>query len=224
MKEEMYVMSAKNKRVSIQLLGGDKIQELNSASLPFLEAEHFLTLLVSFASSVPDLKLLDLTGNLISVWENTNKTPTTFMIDHLFLAFRKWVLFDFVNSMSRMVMSKLNDKPEEIELLHPALEAMVTTCAAITLKCVRPSMGEKPPLTDKLPGSTTSSIILVPFLLLSSPKELIFSSSSPSLSSLLESPPLPLATPLPAIAASAALTASGVLRSATPSIKSISIT
>ncbi|WZY76632.1 hypothetical protein YC2023_023016 [Brassica napus] len=126
----MYVMSAKNKRVSIQLLGGDKIQELNSASLPFL-----------------DLKLLDLTGNLISVWE--------FMIDHLFLAFRKWVLFDFVNSMSRMVMSKLNDKPEEIELLHPALEAMVTTCAAITLKCVRPSMGEKPPLTDKLPGSTT---------------------------------------------------------------------
>ncbi|KAG5409906.1 hypothetical protein IGI04_006225, partial [Brassica rapa subsp. trilocularis] len=134
-REEMYVMSAKNKRVSIQLLGGDKIQELNSASLPFLEAEHFLTLLVSFASSVPDLKLLDLTGNLISVWE--------FMIDHLFLAFRKWVLFDFVNklvrrwsqksgkpstllgqsySMSRMVMSKLNDKPEEIELLHPALD------------------------------------------------------------------------------------------------------
>lgn len=39
----MYVLSAKNKRVSIQLLGGDKIQdklsrldELTSASLPFL--------------------------------------------------------------------------------------------------------------------------------------------------------------------------------------------
>ncbi|KAG2314510.1 hypothetical protein Bca52824_017632 [Brassica carinata] len=41
--DEMYVLSAKNKRVSIQLLGGDKIQdklsrldELTSASLPFL--------------------------------------------------------------------------------------------------------------------------------------------------------------------------------------------
>ncbi|WZZ33254.1 hypothetical protein YC2023_016655 [Brassica napus] len=129
----MYVMSAKNKRVSNQILGGYKIQ-----------------VLVSFASSVPDLKLLDLTGNLISVWE--------IMIDHLFLAFRKWVLFDFVNSMSRMVMSKLNDKPEEIELLHQDHQAMVTTCAAITLKCVGPSMGEKPPLTDKLQASVTYKV------------------------------------------------------------------
>ena len=96
-------MSAKNKRVLNQILGGYKIQdklsrfeELNNASLPYLGVislgvssdlglvlpskntrlscsihldGHFLTLLVSFASSVPDLKLLDLTGNLISVWE-----------------------------------------------------------------------------------------------------------------------------------------------------------
>lgn len=33
--------------------------------------EHFLTLLVSIASPVTDLKLLDLTGNLISDWEVT---------------------------------------------------------------------------------------------------------------------------------------------------------
>ncbi|KAL0683166.1 hypothetical protein Bca4012_050014 [Brassica carinata] len=156
---EMYVMSAKNKRVSNQILGGYKIQdklsrfeELNNASLPYLGV---ISLGVSsdLGLVLPNLKLLDLTGNLISVWE--------IMIDHLFLAFRKWVLFDFVNSyqplppltlpanmfnilatfscsliseyiyrfmlrselvrrwsMSRMVMSKLNDKPEEIELLH----------------------------------------------------------------------------------------------------------
>lgn len=29
------------------------------------------------------------------------------------------------------------------------------TCAAIALKCVGPSMGEKPELTKKLPGSIT---------------------------------------------------------------------
>ncbi|CAF1908592.1 unnamed protein product [Brassica oleracea var. botrytis] len=96
---EMYVMSAKNKRVSNQILGGYKIQdklsrfeELNNASLPYLGV---ISLGVSsdLGLVLPNLKLLDLTGNLISVWE---------------------VLF----CMSRMVMSKLNDKPEEIELLH----------------------------------------------------------------------------------------------------------
>ena len=96
----MYVLSAKNKRVSIKLLGGDKIQdklsrleELTSASLPFLGVGSLgvssdlgsvlpskilsffelkyscVTLLISFASSVLDLKLLDLTGNLITDWE-----------------------------------------------------------------------------------------------------------------------------------------------------------
>nr|VDD22779.1 unnamed protein product [Brassica oleracea] len=92
----MYVMSAKNKRVSNQILGGYKIQdklsrfeELNNASLPYLGV---ISLGVSsdLGLVLPNLKLLDLTGNLISVWE--------IMIDHLFLAFRKWVLFDFVNS------------------------------------------------------------------------------------------------------------------------------
>ncbi|KAF8115412.1 hypothetical protein N665_0027s0028 [Sinapis alba] len=70
--DEMYVLSAKNKRVSIQLLGGDKIQdklsrleELTSASLPFLGVSS----LGDLASMLPDLKLLDLTGNLISDWE-----------------------------------------------------------------------------------------------------------------------------------------------------------
>ncbi|KAG2253913.1 hypothetical protein Bca52824_084049 [Brassica carinata] len=73
--DEMYVLSAKNNRVSIQLLGGDKIQdklsrldELTSASLPFLGVSS-LGVSSELGSVLPNLKLLDLTGNLISDWE-----------------------------------------------------------------------------------------------------------------------------------------------------------
>ncbi|GMI85088.1 PFIFFERLING, TUBULIN-FOLDING COFACTOR E [Hibiscus trionum] len=72
----MYVLSASNQRVSVELLGKDKIQdklsrfeELNSASISYLgvttpgdPAE--------ICASVPNLKELDLTGNLISDWKD----------------------------------------------------------------------------------------------------------------------------------------------------------
>ena len=71
----MYVLSAKNKRVSIQFLGGDKIQDklsrldvLTSASLPFLGVSS-LGVSSDLGSRLLNLKLLDLTGNLISDWE-----------------------------------------------------------------------------------------------------------------------------------------------------------
>ncbi|KAL0456291.1 UNVERIFIED_CONTAM: Tubulin-folding cofactor E [Sesamum latifolium] len=74
--DEMYVLSARNKRVSIELLGKDKIEdklsrfeELMSASLSYLG--------VSFPGSpdhvrskLPNLKELDLTGNLLADWED----------------------------------------------------------------------------------------------------------------------------------------------------------
>ncbi|CAA7052339.1 unnamed protein product [Microthlaspi erraticum] len=73
--DEMYVLSTKNKRVSIQLLGGDKIQdklsrfeELTSASLSYLGVSS-LGVSSDLSSILPNLKLLDLTGNLISDWE-----------------------------------------------------------------------------------------------------------------------------------------------------------
>ncbi|CAN8235531.1 unnamed protein product [Cochlearia groenlandica] len=73
--DEMYVLSAKNKRVSIQLLGGEKIQdklsrfeELTSASLFYLGVSS-LGVSSDLGSILPNLKLLDLTGNLISSWE-----------------------------------------------------------------------------------------------------------------------------------------------------------
>ncbi|CAN4127878.1 unnamed protein product [Withania somnifera] len=72
--DEMYVLSATNKRVSIELLGKDKIQnklsrfeELTSASLAYLGVSsagppgHMNT-------TIPRLKELDLTGNLLSDW------------------------------------------------------------------------------------------------------------------------------------------------------------
>ncbi|KAK2635452.1 hypothetical protein Ddye_030244 [Dipteronia dyeriana] len=76
----------------------------------------------------------------------------------------------------RIVMSKLQDNPEEIKWLHPRFgelknihgiedegpsigaggpQKMASGLLSITLKCVGASMGEKPPLTKKLPATTT---------------------------------------------------------------------
>ncbi|KAK0574922.1 hypothetical protein LWI29_030971 [Acer saccharum] len=76
----------------------------------------------------------------------------------------------------RIVMSKLPDNPEEIKQLHPRFgelknlhgiederpsivaggpQKMASGLLSITLKCVGASMGEKPPLTKKLPATTT---------------------------------------------------------------------
>ncbi|XP_010535837.1 PREDICTED: tubulin-folding cofactor E [Tarenaya hassleriana] len=73
--DEMYVLSTRNQRVSVQLLGKEKIQdklsrfeELTSASLSYLGVSSLGT--SSDAGSViPNLKELDLTGNLISEWK-----------------------------------------------------------------------------------------------------------------------------------------------------------
>ncbi|GKV12409.1 hypothetical protein SLEP1_g23551 [Rubroshorea leprosula] len=76
----------------------------------------------------------------------------------------------------RLVMSKLDDNPEEIKQLHPRFselkkfhgiederpsvgtagpQKMASGLLSITLKCVGPSIGEKPPLTKKIPATTT---------------------------------------------------------------------
>lgn len=76
----------------------------------------------------------------------------------------------------RLVMSKLNGNPEEIKRLHPRFselkkfhgiederassgaagpQKMSSGLISITLKCVGASFGEKPPLTKKLPATTT---------------------------------------------------------------------
>ncbi|CAI0556482.1 unnamed protein product, partial [Linum tenue] len=84
----------------------------------------------------------------------------------------------------RLVMSQLHDKPDEIKKLHPRIgfdrrfselkrlhgiederpstvaagpQKMAAGLLSVTLKCVGASMGEKDPITKKLPASTTSS-------------------------------------------------------------------
>ncbi|KAK6116733.1 hypothetical protein DH2020_049553 [Rehmannia glutinosa] len=74
--DEMYVLSARNKRVSIELLGKHKIEdklsrfeELTSASLSYLGVS-FPGSPDHLSSTLPNIKELDLTGNLLSNWED----------------------------------------------------------------------------------------------------------------------------------------------------------
>ncbi|XP_022718318.1 tubulin-folding cofactor E isoform X2 [Durio zibethinus] len=73
--DEMYVLSASNKRVSVQLLGKDKIQdklsrfeELKSASISYLGVTTPGGP-DEIRAAVPNLMELDLTGNLILDWK-----------------------------------------------------------------------------------------------------------------------------------------------------------
>uniref|UniRef100_A0A5B7B8U5 CAP-Gly domain-containing protein n=1 Tax=Davidia involucrata TaxID=16924 RepID=A0A5B7B8U5_DAVIN len=74
--DEMYVLSASNRRVSVQFLGKDKIQdklsrfeELTAASLSYLGVSSS-GLPCQIRTIVPNIMELDLTGNLISEWED----------------------------------------------------------------------------------------------------------------------------------------------------------
>ncbi|KAJ9567752.1 hypothetical protein OSB04_003718 [Centaurea solstitialis] len=74
--DEMYVFSANNKRVSVQLVGKDKIEdqlgrfeELPGASLFYLGVSSSGDP-VQISKTLPKLKELDLTGNLLSEWQD----------------------------------------------------------------------------------------------------------------------------------------------------------
>lgn len=74
--DEMYVLSASNKKVSIQLVGKDKIQnklsfleELSGASIAY-HGVSSAGIPSEISSIVPNLKELDLTGNLLSDWKD----------------------------------------------------------------------------------------------------------------------------------------------------------
>lgn len=73
--DEMYVLSAGNRRVAVELLGKDKVQdklskldELTSVSLSCLGVSSPGTS-SCISENIPNLKELDLTGNLLSDWK-----------------------------------------------------------------------------------------------------------------------------------------------------------
>lgn len=73
--DEMYVLSSTNKRVSIELLGKEKIQnklsrfeELTGVSLSFLGVSSPGPS-SQISNTLPNLKQLDLSGNLLSDWK-----------------------------------------------------------------------------------------------------------------------------------------------------------
>ncbi|XP_042036199.1 tubulin-folding cofactor E-like [Salvia splendens] len=74
--DEMYVLSARNKKVTVELLGKHQIEdkfsrfeELTSASLSYLGVS-FPGPRDKISSTLPNLKELDLTGNLLSDWND----------------------------------------------------------------------------------------------------------------------------------------------------------
>ncbi|XP_058090068.1 tubulin-folding cofactor E [Magnolia sinica] len=74
--DEMYVLSARNNRVAIQLVGKDKLQEklnrfeeLLGVSLSYLGISSTGSP-QQIKAAVPNLKLLDLTGNLLTEWKD----------------------------------------------------------------------------------------------------------------------------------------------------------
>ncbi|KAH0457588.1 hypothetical protein IEQ34_012903 [Dendrobium chrysotoxum] len=76
--DEMYVFSSSKRRVSIQLVGKSKIEEklkhfedLNSASMPYFGVGS-VNPSQEIRNVVPNLKELDLTGNLLSSWQDIN--------------------------------------------------------------------------------------------------------------------------------------------------------
>ncbi|KAH6775182.1 tubulin folding cofactor E / Pfifferling [Perilla frutescens var. hirtella] len=76
--DEMYVLSARNKKVSIELLGKHEIEdkmsrfeELTSASLSYLGVS-FPGSPDRISSTLPNLKELDLTGNLLAEWNDVS--------------------------------------------------------------------------------------------------------------------------------------------------------
>ncbi|KAL1300681.1 hypothetical protein HN51_045334 [Arachis hypogaea] len=77
--DEMYVLSTSNNRVSVQLVGKDKIQdklsrfeELTNASLAYMGVS-FPGIPYQINTTVPNMKELDLTGNLLSDWKDVGK-------------------------------------------------------------------------------------------------------------------------------------------------------
>ncbi|KAG0518296.1 hypothetical protein BDA96_09G163900 [Sorghum bicolor] len=181
--DEMYVFSASQKRVSVEFVGTDEVQEKlnNFNDLEQLHLNNNRLKHVKYPSNLsPDGPLE------MQLLCRSNDIDDFCSVDslNLFPSLRDVRLSD--NPIAdpakggaprflyiRLVMGKIeSNDPEEIKRLHPRFaelkffhgiedsstslpQKMASGLMSVTLKCVGPSIGEKQPLTKKLPATTT---------------------------------------------------------------------
>ncbi|PON49534.1 CAP Gly-rich domain containing protein [Parasponia andersonii] len=133
--DEMYVLSASNKRVSIQLVGKEKIQdklsrfeELTGASLSFFGVSS-PGLSSENGSLLPNLKELDLTGNLLSDWKDVGtickELPTLAALNLSYnLMASDIVGLPQLKSIRILVLNNTGVNWTKIEILKDALPAI----------------------------------------------------------------------------------------------------
>ncbi|KXG22116.1 hypothetical protein SORBI_3009G156400 [Sorghum bicolor] len=212
--DEMYVFSASQKRVSVEFVGTDKVQEKlnNFNELPTLDGKFVQGFNTLRLLNLEDITLIHGMNFLEQLHLNNNrlkhvKYPSNLSPDgplEMQLLCRSNDIDDFcsVDSLNlfpslrdvrlsdnpiadpakggaprflyiRLVMGKIeSNDPEEIKRLHPRFaelkffhgiedsstslpQKMASGLMSVTLKCVGPSIGEKQPLTKKLPATTT---------------------------------------------------------------------
>ncbi|KAJ6297204.1 hypothetical protein OIU78_022851 [Salix suchowensis] len=130
--DEMYVLSASNRRVSVQLVGKEKIQdklsrleELTGASLSYLGVSNPGSP-NEISRIVPNLKELDLTGNLLSEWKEV-KQATAKLADYFKIFLNntgiKWTQIEVLKDLLPVI--------EELHLMGNGINAIQTASSSI---------------------------------------------------------------------------------------------
>ncbi|CAJ1962882.1 unnamed protein product [Sphenostylis stenocarpa] len=130
--DEMYVLSTSNQRVSVQLLGKDKIQdklrrfeELTTASLSYMGISS-PGIPSHINNTVPNIEELDLTGNLLSEWkdvgticEQLSALRTLNLSNNLMSPYKSEL--PILKSIQVLVLNNTGVDWEQVELLRQSL-------------------------------------------------------------------------------------------------------
>ncbi|XP_004486440.1 tubulin-folding cofactor E-like isoform X1 [Cicer arietinum] len=133
--DEMYVLSTSNRRVSVQLLGKNELhdklsrfEELTSASLSFMGVSS-PGIPCHISTTVPNIKELDLSGNLLSEWKDVGticeQLPAleALNLSHNLMSPYKSEL-PLLKSIRVLVLNNTGVNWEQVELLRQSLSAI----------------------------------------------------------------------------------------------------